>query len=272
MEFERRDVWVGAVLMGALAAFAAVLLVVNRERLSSETYRVEIQLPNIAGLDKGTEVIHKGYKVGAVERVSVAYEPDFTFHLLLAIKREIRLRKGTQAIVKSKGLGGSAYLVLESPADGSPEGLVKDGDTLPAMMDTDLLARANDVMNDVQRFVKDLDKGGAKDDIQQTLRQAKAAMVHLDMTLVQMNALLAEDRKALKSTLEQAQGATTQINELLRVQNKAIQGSLENVHEATRHLPAILANVEEFTADVKRRPWRLLRIGKEEKEPDKKKK
>lgn len=60
MEFEKRDVWVGAVLLSALAAFAAALLIVNRERLSSETYRVEIQLPNIAGLDKGTEVMYKG--------------------------------------------------------------------------------------------------------------------------------------------------------------------------------------------------------------------
>ena len=91
------------------------------------------------------------------------------------------------------------------------------------------------------------------------------------MTLVQMHALLAENRAALRGTLEQTQGATAHLNELLRAQNKAIQGTLENAHQASSRLPAIMKNVEDFTADVKRRPWRLLRIGKEEKEPEKKK-
>lgn len=237
MNFEKSDAAVGAFVLGAAAVLLAVAVVLNHSRVTAPTYPLTIELQNIAGIDKGVEVVYRGYQAGAVESVKIAYEPQFRFVVGLAVKREIRLREGTRVAVRSKGFGGAKLLELIPPAGmGGP--MVEEGAELPAEVDPDLMTKAGDVMGEVQEAVRDLQGKGLAQDLLGAARQARSSLSRLDGTLERMSRLLERNEDALGRTL----------------------GSVE---KASSHLPAVVVNLEELTAELKRHPWRMVRKGKE---------
>ncbi len=262
MEFEKKDALIGAFVLAALAVFVFSLAAVNRERVTAQTYPIEIRLPNISGIDKGVEVMYQGYKAGAVDRITITYEPEFRFNVRLAIKNEIRLREGTTVLVRNKGFGGAKFLELSTP-EGAGGALLKEGAVLATVRETDVMAKANEVLGEVQKVVVDFRKKGTADDLIHTVKNARAALGSLDKALVAMNGLMDENRAALRAAVKDAQGITARANEILAKKDEALQQTLDDLRRTTSHLPAIMVNVEELTADLKRHPWRLVRKGTE---------
>jgi ABC-type transporter Mla subunit MlaD len=263
MDFEKRDVLVGGLLLGALALAALTLFAVNRERQTARTYHLTIRLPNISGMDKGTDVIYRGYKAGSVDQVAIAYEPDFCFNLRLDIRREIRLRRGTQVVARSKGFGVGNYLELIPPPEGgAPADYVREGERLEAASEMDLMTRANDVMTEVKKFITDLDRGGARQDMQDVLKRTKSSLNSLDAALRALTTVIDENRVTLKQSLEEFHGVSAETNRILKSEGRSIQQTLANVNQASAHLPSIAKNTEEFILLLKRQPWRLVWKGK----------
>lgn len=262
MEFEKKDALIGAFVLAALAVFVFSLAAVNRERVTAQTYPIEIRLPNISGIDKGVEVMYQGYKAGAVERITITYEPEFRFNVRLAIKNEIRLRQGTTVLVRNKGFGGTKFLELATPAEAGGA-LLKEGSVLAAVRETDVMVKANEVLGEVQKVVANFQKRGTAEDLVQVVKNARTALGSLDRALNGMNALMDENRAALKAAVQDAQGITARANDLLAKKDAALQQTLDDLRQTTSHLPSIMVNVEELTADLKRRPWRLVRKGTE---------
>lgn len=261
MDFEKNDAAIGAFVLAAIAIFIATLAGINRGRLTSQTYHLQIQLPNIAGIDKGVEVMYQGYKAGAVDQVTIAYEPEFRFIVRLAIKQDIRLKMGTTVIVRNKGFGGAKYLELSPPSRGEGRAIVPDGALLATLRETDLMSKAHEVMGELQRVVRNFQKEGTGDEIVRIVKHAELALASLDRALTNVSALMEENRAALKGTLQQAQGLTTRTNEALSKKDAALQQSVESLKESMSHLPAIMINLEELTAELKRHPWRMVRKG-----------
>lgn len=261
MELEAKDAWTGAFLILTVAVVLGILAVMNKGRLSSSSYRIEIRLNDIAGIEKGGEVIYHGYRAGVVESVAVAYEPDVRFDVRLAIKRELRLRAGTKVMVRSKGLGGTRYLELTTPAADAAAGFIQEGAVLDAVFEPDIFSSAQGTLGDVQKMVGNVQKGGTAENLQAAAKHMRDAMAKLDMTLAGVNALVGENRATLKATLEETHALTAQTRKLLAKQDEALTKSLENIKEGTSHLPAIMANAEAMTADLKKHPWRLIRKG-----------
>lgn len=243
MNFEKNDAIIGAFVLAAVAACILAAAALNRQRLPAEANHFEIRLPNIAGIDKGVEVIYQGYKAGAVDKVTIAYKPELLFIVGLAIKKEIRLKAGTTVVARNKGFGGAKVLELSMPPGGDSRRLLPEGAVLPAMRETDLMVKANEVMGEMERVARNFQKEGTSADIAQTFKRANAALAKLDVTLTNVNTLLEENRASLKATLHEAQGASARANESLA------------------RLPAIMADVSELIAELKRHPWRLLRKG-----------
>lgn len=273
MDFEKRDVVVGAAVLAAALLLGAVWWRINRERLVAKTYRLQINLADIGGVDKGTEVIYRGYRAGAVDRIDIDHEPRFRFVVWLGVKQELRLKHGTKVMVRDKGFGGSKYLELvASPEEEGGEALA-DGALLPVVSQLDLMGKANEVLAEVQKVVREFQKSGATGEVLGVLHQAKSAavnanavMVRLDTAvgnanklLVSLNAMVEENRAGLSATVRHAGSASSRTDELLGKKEEALRQTLDNIRESTKHLPKILINVEELTEELKRRPWRLLR-------------
>lgn len=261
MDFEKNDAAIGAFVLAALAVFLLTVLAVNRERLTSRTYHLQIQLPNIAGIDKGVEVIYQGYKAGAVDRVTIAYEPEFRFIVRLAIKEEIQLKMGTNVIVRSKGFGGARYLELSPPSAAENRPIVPDGAMLPTLREADLMSKAHDVMGELQKVVRNFQREGTGDEIVRIVKRSDSALAGLERALSNINALMEENRAALKAALQQTQGLTTRANDLMSRKDQALQQTVDHLRESVSHLPAIMMNLEELTAELKRHPWRMVRKG-----------
>jgi len=193
----------------------------------------------------------------------VVTEPEFKFVVRLDLKSEIRLRQGTCAIARSKGFAGTRYIELTPPADQAAPFLT-EGAFLKTVRETDIVVKANEVMGEARDAFQRFEKEKLTEEISATVKNARASFSELNRVLANMNALIQENRDALKASLEQTKGITTKTNDILARQGDAIERISKNIDQASVHLPAILVNIEELTAEVKRHPWRLLRKG----EPD----
>ncbi len=261
MDFDNNDVAAGALVVGVALLFLAMLLFVNRERLTSNTTPVNIHLTDIAGIEPGVDVIYKGYKAGSADRVSIAYEPTFHFVVRLAVKSEIRLRQGTKVMVRNKGFGGAKLLELMPPADETTAPSVAKDALLPVVSDADLMKQANAVLGRVEEVVKSIQGADPGTQIKATLTQLQGTITGTNRLVGNLNLLLEENRGDIKSTLGQTRRFTEDSSALLTKRRTEIERSLANLDAAMAHLPAILQNVEELTADLKKNPWRLIRKG-----------
>ncbi len=259
MNFQKSDAAIGAFVLLAAAIFVLALAAVNRARFTVETYPLYIQLPHIAGIDKGVEVMYQGYKAGAVDQIRIAYKPKLHFIVRMAVKKEIQLRQGTTAVVRSKGFGMGRFLEFSSPEGEGP--MIPEGETLPTLRETDLMAKANEVMGDLQRVVKNLQKEGAAVELIHAVRRANLVLANLDRTLTNLNALVEENRDPLRAAIRQTQGLTARTNELLSRRGAALEQTLESLSQSLAHLPAIMMSLEEFIVELNRHPWRLVRKG-----------
>jgi ABC-type transporter Mla subunit MlaD len=258
MDFEKNDVAAGAFVLGALLVFLLAFYAVNRGRLASRTYHLSLRLPEISGIEKGVEVVTKGYKAGSVDRVTIVYEPEFGFIVDLALRNEIRLREGTFAIARRKGFAGARFIELISP-EGAKGPFLEEGAVLKTLPEPDLMAKAGEVMGEAQETLSRFKKGNLAEEAASALRAAQASFVELKTLLANTNSMVQENRAALKDSLEQTRLITARTQTILARQGEAVERVSKNLDQASAHLPAILSNVEDFTVEVKRRPWKLLR-------------
>jgi len=266
MDFDKNDAAAGALVVGALGVLLAIFIFVNRSRMTSEAYHLQIHLVDIAGIEKGIEVVYKGYKAGAVDRVSIAYTPTFHFIVNLAIKSEIQLRTGTKIVVRNKGFVGQKILELSPPTDETRGTMLVDGTLVPVVMDTDLMRKANFVLGQVEEVIKGIQGAAPGDQLKTTLTQTRSLVANLDRLTTTLQQVLEENRADLRTSMTNTKDLTGRSADALGRNKVAVDRILANIDEATSHLPALLRDAEELAADLKKHPWRLVRKG----EPDEK--
>ncbi|MFW6080204.1 MAG: MlaD family protein, partial [Gemmatimonadota bacterium] len=136
----------GAVLVGALAAAAALIFLLDDlRRLTAERYEIAVALPEAHDLRSGGEVRVAGQAVGAVRAIEVAPRPTgparvvATVELAAAVRPHVR--RHSRARLVQPGLGGATLIEIDpGPRDSPP---LRPGDTLVAAPppDGDRLAR-----------------------------------------------------------------------------------------------------------------------------------
>ncbi len=131
MNFEKQDVRLGAFVLAALALFLGLLVFKNARAVVERTYPLVVRLESMEGLAPGSEVDLKGYPVGTVDRIEMRQEGvDYHFLATLSVRADIRLWRGTRALVATRGLG-SSYLDLQLPEAAGRQVLLAPGDTIP---------------------------------------------------------------------------------------------------------------------------------------------
>jgi ABC-type transporter Mla subunit MlaD len=236
MDFQKNDATIGAFVLGTLVVFGLAAVTINRGRFFSkteETYPLFIKLPQIVGIEKGVDVMYEGYKAGSVDDIRIAYEPKLQFIVRLAIKKEIELHEGANVVVRNRGFAGGKYLEVSSLETGKK---LKSGDTLPTVLDTDIMSKASEAMGEVQMIFKKLQQEGTPADIALAVKRMNSVLAKLDVTLDNLNGMLAENREPFKTTMAHAS-------------------------TASKDLPSIVGDAKDLMADLKRHPWRLLRKG-----------
>lgn len=131
MNFEKQDVRLGVFVLAALALFLGLLVFKNARAVVEKTYPLVVRLDSMEGLAPGSDVQLRGYRVGAVDRVDMRQEGvDYHFLATLSIRQDIRLWRGTRALVATRGLG-SAFLDLQLPDPADRQVALAPGDEIP---------------------------------------------------------------------------------------------------------------------------------------------
>jgi len=199
MNFEKQDARLGFFVLLALALFAGLLVTKNARAVTERTYPLLVRLDQMEGLVPGTDVQLRGYRVGAVERVDMRQEGvDYHFLATLSVRDDIRLWRGTRAVVAPKGVG-SVMLDLRLPPSAERTVVLSAGDQIPGEEGVSLggvLERADRLLANLNASldaVRDrVQKRGLGDLLEHPA--VAQALRSLDVTLREFQALAREGR------------------------------------------------------------------------------
>jgi phospholipid/cholesterol/gamma-HCH transport system substrate-binding protein len=199
MNFEKQDVRLGLLVLTAMALFLGLVAYKNAEAVTERTYPLVVRLDQMEGLAPGTDVQLKGYRVGAVKKVDMRQEgKDYSFLAQIAVREDIKLWRGTRAVVAPKGVG-SVMLDLRLPELASRAQLLAAGDEIPGDSGVSIagvLDRADHLMASLQAGVDGLrsriERKGLGDVLDHP--SVRQALVSLDGTLREFQALAKESR------------------------------------------------------------------------------
>lgn len=140
------------VTVGAILFFVALFAIANRSHLFSDTFFVNAEFNNVAGLQSGASVQYQGVSIGRVESVRLPDTPDSRINVQMAISENARrvLRKTTNAQIKTDGLVGNQIVVLDSPPGATEP--IEDNDTIVGIDPFDLFEITDKALESVQNF------------------------------------------------------------------------------------------------------------------------
>lgn len=295
MNFEKQDARLGLFVLLALALFAGLVAYKNAGAVTERTYRLEVRLEQMEGLVPGTDVQLKGYRVGAVERVDLRQEGvDYHFLARIAVREDIRLWRGTRAVVAPKGVG-SVMLDLRLPEAAERKVLLAAGDQIPGEAGVSLggvleradrlLAGLNASLDAVRDRVREKGLGDLLDhpsvaralrSVDDTLREFQALAhegrglaAHADRSMAGADRALADLEKSLALTralLERRQPELDRILVSLAAVLQQADGLLtryrtEDQPEVEASLKALrrsLESAEELLQLLKQKPSRII--------------
>ena len=207
-----------------------------------------VKFHDISGLSNSCPVYANGYKVGVVEDIIYDYVDQENIVAVLGINNEMHVPQGTTADIVSDFLGN---IKLELKLGDRAAGIMTPGDTINGGLDKGALAKAAEIIPQVQ-----------------------ALMPKLDSILVSVNALLADPAIAnslhnidqitsgLTQTSRDLNRLTASLNQQMPQMLENADGILANANTLTQHLSEIdiastmqkvdhtLRNVEQMTAKL----------------------
>jgi phospholipid/cholesterol/gamma-HCH transport system substrate-binding protein len=150
----RSEVKVGLLLVVTLGVLiAGITLLGKQSNLFRSKNSYTIRFETASGLNTGNPVQLNGVDVGEVKRVILPRDPsesEIVVWVAIDNRYEMRIRKDSQARIKTLGLLGDKYVEITSGSPGQP--VIPDGGlihTAPATSVDELLASGEDVMDNI---------------------------------------------------------------------------------------------------------------------------
>jgi len=298
MRFERDDAKVGLLILVALAAFSTLAFQHAIRALFHREVRHVVLLDNVTDLSVGTEVQLQGHRVGQTEAIEMRREgASYRFEVVLALRPDLVLWKGTRAILESKVVGGS-FLELRLPPPGERRTELKSGEpiegetaaTLGTLLGdlTDLARGLGQALGELTGELKSrglasllehpevrgtfAEARTALGALQKASRTADATLAHGDETLVALDRSVASLERSLGIVQKLAERREGDVDALLLEMGQASQqlksagvemnGLLKSAGpEATESLRALrrtLVSAEELLEILKAKPSRVV--------------
>ena len=292
------ELLVGAFLTVGLGLFMLLLFLMGSlDTILTDTAVVEADFSDVQSLQVGDPVYVFGMKVGKVKSMRllpVEEKQPATVRVVLQMPIDCRKRMRENSRVKiDKSLTGNISVLIQE-GDGSllPEGAHLQG--LPASDLAAVTEKVDRVLSAAQGLVSSISSIAAEIEAQGTLSEAVAdagAIIkdvrseigplrdRIRQVLSELQRVIDENRLDLRHTvanLKETTGAAKTFTEKLETTPEAMHRSLAEIEQAgasikdvirenRSHIDSILADVRHtatnaanLTAEIKRRPWRLL--------------
>ncbi|MCK4244510.1 MAG: MCE family protein [Candidatus Omnitrophica bacterium] len=158
------EVRVGIFLLLALLILGTFIFSKGILTLRKEGYEIKVAFNFVSGLEPGAAVRVSGVRVGEVKEIEVMYEERPKVIVALWLKKDVKLGRSSQILIRSLGLVGDRYVEI-MPTSLTDIPLIKDKDLIsgidPIPMErlvnlgedmirdiTQVLAAANDILAD----------------------------------------------------------------------------------------------------------------------------
>ncbi len=295
----KKEVVIGiSVIVALVALFSGIEFLKGINVFKPENHYY-VSYTNVAGLDIASPVKLNGYKVGQV--LNIQYEYDNPGHVMveISIDKELRLPKGTKAMLTGDLLG-SASIVLEmgESKDFYDYGEKLKGETSAGLMDnvsndilpsvTAIIPKVDSLLTSVNRIVADpaiyasvqrlnditanLSETTAK--LNAFVGTLKPVMTNVDSITVNLNdisndlAVVSEELKSmpLDSTINNINATANNLQHITNTLNNSINnnnstlGLLMNDTKLYDNLNGAAGSLDSLLIDVKKNPKRYISI------------
>lgn len=207
-----------------------------------------VRFSDISGLSSSCPVYANGYKVGVVEDIIYDFDNQENIVAVLGIDKEMRMSQGTTAAIVSDFLGN---IKLELKMGDRAAGFLTPGDTIYGGLDQGALAKAAEIIPQVQSLMPKLDSILvsvnallADPAIANSLHNIDQITGSLTTTSRELNRLTASLNQQMPQMLENADGMLANANSLTRNLNELdLAATMQKVDNTLR-------NVEQMTAKL----------------------
>lgn len=288
------------VVIGIIVAVALAILVVGIDFLKginvfkpSNYYTAVYE--NVSGLTVSAPVTVSGYKVGQVSDISYMYDKPGHVAVEISLDRQLKLPKGTKAVIKVDMLGTAAVVLDMAPGtDYLAVGAELPGVLAPGLMDdvskdllpttSQVLTKVDSVLTAVNRLLSDPALGasvgrldqitgnlavatkqlnailGTLPPITKDVKQITGNVTTLTQDLNHLSATL--NALPIDSTMRELQGAATNLNALTQRLNNTDStiGKLTTDPALYNDLNKTVQSLDALLQDIKANPKRYISI------------
>ena len=226
--------------LGAFVLLALMLLMFATSRIGDvvwfkqETHIVETEFDDLLGLDVQSPVRMAGVKVGMVQEILLR---NGRAVVRIALEPGVKLPASTRASIVGRGLVGEKNLALKArPGDTE---LLPDGAMIPSDSSGDIntfIAKASGITEDLRKLSSSLEssiEGGEND------ASLRAIIAETHQAVSQLSTLMQENRQDLRDTVKN-------LKEISDHMQKVLPGALQDIADAGKQLPEAVASGKAF--------------------------
>lgn len=231
------EVKVGLLVIGAMLLLVYMSFRVGGLDFGGDGgYLLELRTDNVAGLAKNGEVLMAGIQVGVIEDIRLEGNKAL---VVLRIKEGVELPADSSANLKTHGVLGEKYVSITPGTDSVS---VRQGGRIgtgPPPGDLDRLVRSlNDVVFDVKKITERLANVLGTQEAQDKMEDIVSG---LRDTVVATKDILAENRKNLRSSIENMSVLTETLKAIVDTNRGNIDSTFSNMAGVTSKLNDLVA-------------------------------
>jgi phospholipid/cholesterol/gamma-HCH transport system substrate-binding protein len=214
METKANYLMIGGFVLGVLALAFIFVFWMSNFGSGGKRYMIVFE-SSVAGLQTGSSVGFNGIKVGEVQSFSLDPEDARKVHVIVSVRSDTPVRENSRASIQSMGLTGGSGIQI---TPGTPE-------------EPFLVATADNPVPTINA-----DRGGG----QGLFDAAPAVMNNANALLQRLNDVVAENEKAINTTLTNIEQFTTMLNE----RRDSIGQAVTDVSEGAQSFKSLAAKLE----------------------------
>ena len=264
---------VGIFLLLGFVALGAFIFSKGLLVLRKEGYEIKVAFSFVSGLEPGAPVRVSGVRVGEVKGMEIIYQEKPKVIVTLWLNEKVKLRRGSQILIRSIGLIGDRYVEI-MPTSFTDTSLIGDKDFIqgidPIPMErlvnlgedmirdvTQVLSAANEILSDkemkisLNKIFKDflaLTKGG-----NELISKIDSLVGKTEGSVTAFKNLLETNKENLQATVANSKQvavnlkeSTEKINKFLKIaeEGKSTFGKLVKDEKLYSDLRSVLAEIE----------------------------
>ncbi len=250
---------------------------------------------NVAGLAISAPVTVNGYKVGQVREINYLYNNPGHVQVEISLDRELKLTKGTKAVISSDILGTATIVLEMAPGtDYAPVGSELQASVASGLMDAvsqDLMPSVSAIFPKIDSLLTSLNTVVSDPAVLASARRLDAITANLETATVQLNALMrtmppiTADVKHITANMDTVSANLTELSASLRQlpldsTMQQVQLMVDNLRQLSEELknpdgplgrltsdPALYDNLnatvqslDSLFVDIKKNPKRYISI------------